>query len=198
MNDLPVAVTLTTVPPLPHPSMHDVSFRTAAGPDALCIGVLATQVFLDTYATKGIRPSLAREALHHYSTDAISAVLASPAVTFIVAEGAGHMIAFAQLTHGATQALVTVARAAELNRLYVQERFAGKGLGTALLRHVENVAAARGASALWLTAWVGNPRALAFYPRKGYQDVGATMYEFEGEQFENRVFLRRLVDDAAP
>ncbi len=35
--------------------------RTGVPDDALCIGVLATQVFLDTYATSGIRPDLAYE-----------------------------------------------------------------------------------------------------------------------------------------
>ena len=31
--------------------------------DALCVSVLATQVFLETYAGGGIRPDLAREVL---------------------------------------------------------------------------------------------------------------------------------------
>ncbi|MDR6580216.1 hypothetical protein J2X88_005123 [Pseudomonas extremaustralis] len=37
--------------------------RDAIPQDALCIGVLGMQVFLDTYATEGIRTSIATEAL---------------------------------------------------------------------------------------------------------------------------------------
>ncbi|HOZ25184.1 MAG TPA: hypothetical protein PLI83_10420, partial [Thermomonas sp.] len=37
--------------------------RPATPDDALCLGVLGLQVFLDTYATGGIRPTLAREVL---------------------------------------------------------------------------------------------------------------------------------------
>ena len=45
---------------------------------------------------------------------------------------------------------------------------------------------------LWLTAWVGNTRALAFYASQGYEELGSTDYRFQGESFENRLFARRL------
>ena len=33
--------------------------------------------------------------------------------------------------------------------------------------------------------------------RRGYADVGATMYVFEDEQYENRVFVRALDRDGS-
>lgn len=170
----------------------EIALRTADPSDALCIGVLATQVFLDTYAMDGIRPSLAREVLHHLSTGAIARSLADPATVFLVAERAGHLIGFAELTIGATHEFAGPEATVELGRLYVQRAFAGKGIGTMLLARSEVLARARGAGALWLTAWVGNRRGLAFYARRGYVDAGGTMYEFENEQYENRVFVRAL------
>jgi GNAT superfamily N-acetyltransferase len=170
----------------------EVALRLAEPSDALCIGVLATQVFLDTYATDGVRPSLAREVLHYLATDAIAESLADPATVFIVAERAGHLIGFAQLTIGVTHEHAGPEATVELGRLYVQRAFAGKGVGTRLLEFAEELARARGAGALWLTAWVGNRRALAFYARRGYVDAGATMYVFEDEAHENRVLVRSL------
>jgi GNAT superfamily N-acetyltransferase len=170
----------------------DVTFRVAVDADALCIGVLATQVFLDSYATDGIRPSLAREVLEHLSTNAVSALLSNPNARFIVAERAGHMIAFAQLTCGSTQELVPSGTTGELNRLYVQEPFTRMGIGTVLLHRAEAMAASEGTSTMWLTGWVGNRRALAFYASRGYKDLGATTYVFENEQYENRVLAKAL------
>ena len=40
-------------------SPSPIQLRPATADDALCLGVLATQVFLDTYATGGIRPQIA-------------------------------------------------------------------------------------------------------------------------------------------
>ena len=172
--------------------MADIVLRTALPADALCLGALGMQVFLDTYALEGIGPGLAREALDHFSTEAMAAALEAADAEFVVAERAGHLVGFVHLAHGATHALVDVRPACEVARLYVQAPFAGAGLGRRLLQEAEVRAAARGTRVLWLTTWVGNTRARGFYPRCGYADVGLTHYEFDGQSFENRAFAKRL------
>jgi diamine N-acetyltransferase len=177
---------------MPDPAAPAVSLRIADADDALCIGVLGTQVFLDTYAPDGIRPTLAREVLEHFSTATIAALLGHRDTTFVVAEASGCMQGFVQLTRGATHALLPPGSAVELDRLYVLARFGGQGIGTRLLRYAESWSATQGAATLWLTAWVGNHHALAFYARRSFADVGATMYRFQDEQYENRVLARAL------
>ena len=175
--------------------MPTIIIRAAIPADALCIGVLGTQVFLDTYATDGISPSLAREVQHHMSTGAIEAAMALPAARTLVAEHdthVRHMVGFVQLTLGTQHELVDSDNAVEMNRLYVLERFTGRGIGRMLLESAEALAVSSGAEVLWLTAWEGNHRARAFYASQGYEDAGATMYTFEGAEFENRLFMRRL------
>jgi diamine N-acetyltransferase len=167
------------------------TFRKAAPDDALCISVLGTQVFLDTYAPDGIRLSLAQEVLHHFSPPIIAAAIAKPDTAFIVAESNHHMVGFAQISAHAKHELVRFPNATELNRLYIQEKFTRRGLGRQLLAEAEKTALASGASALWLTAWIGNARALAFYSSQGYEEVGATLYTFQGEDYENRLFVKR-------
>jgi GNAT superfamily N-acetyltransferase len=176
----------------------EISFRPAEAADALCLGVLATQVFLDTYATQGIRASIAREVLAHCSVAACGALLADPGVTILVAECAGHLVGFSQVGHGVGHEQVPEAAASELCRLYVQERFTGRGVGRDLLRHAEKAAAARGTDTLWLTAWMGNARALRFYPRCGYEERGSTVYTFEGEAHRNRLFAKRVRAGSLP
>jgi diamine N-acetyltransferase len=170
----------------------DISFRAATPEDALCLSALGTQVFLDTYATQGIRPSLAREVVEYFSIDVIAGLLSSPSTEILVAEQAGHLVAFAELTFGSRHDLVSFEPAVELHRLYVQGPFASKGIGRALLERSEALAASRGARALWLRVWAGNARALAFYTRQGYRELGAASYVFENEEFETRIFVKEL------
>ncbi len=171
---------------------QEIVFRPAEPGDALCLGVLSTQVFLDTYAPHGIRPAVANEVLAKHSVAVYAALLADPAVTILVAECDGHLVGFSQVRDGVGHALVPEPAASELDRLYVQERFTGRGVGRDLLRHAEKAAAARGADTLWLTAWEGNARALQFYPRRGYEELGMTVYSFEGEDFPNHLFGKRV------
>jgi GNAT superfamily N-acetyltransferase len=169
------------------------TYRTAVPADALCLSVLATQVFLDTYAAQGIRPAIAREARQCLSEEAFAEILAHPRSAILLAEIADHQVGFAQLTHGRTHDLLPPeARAAELNRLYVQRPFLGQGIGKELLARAETLARAQGADLLWLTAWIGNAHALRFYSSQGYQDVGASVYTFEGDTYETRLFVKYL------
>ena len=85
-----------------------------------------------------------------------------------LAERDGHLIAFAEVVLGARHPLVPQDAVAELTRLYVQSPFLRRGIGRRLLRHAEALASTEGASTLWLTAWVGNARALSFYASQGY------------------------------
>ena len=171
--------------------------RPATPDDALCLSVLAMQVFLDTYATEGIRPAIAREVLAGYSAEVFAADIAAPHTRITVAERAGHLIGFAHLTLGATAPLAPPGVQAELLRLYVQEPFTARGVGTALLSQAEAQAAAAGATVLWLTPWVHNHRARGFYSARGYADHGATFFRFEGEAHENRVVAKHLLHKEA-
>ncbi len=166
--------------------------RAAEIDDALCLGVLATQVFLDTYAKQGIRQAIAREAQRAFSTEAMHALIKAPNTALWVAERAGHLIGFAQWTLGTPHVLVQNERPAELDRLYVQEPFTRAGVGSALLRHVEAAAAQAGSTVLWLSPWVHNERALAFYARHGYVNLGLTTFVMDGEAVDNYVVAKSL------
>jgi len=170
----------------------ELLLRPAVGDDALCLSVLAMQVFLDTYATDGIRPTLAREVLGAYSQAAFSAAIADPGSAIVVCELKQHLIGFAQVTLGARQEQAPAGAQAELLRLYVQEPFTGRHVGTRLLVRAEQLAAGAGADVLWLTPWAHNRRALAFYARRGYAEHGCTWFTFEGESHQNRLLAKRL------
>ena len=170
----------------------NVVVRAARLVDAACVAVLCTQVYLDTYATDGIRPLLVREVASHFSLVAVEGFLAADRTRCLVAERDGHLIGFAQMTIGAAHAAVPSTVPVEVERLYVLRHFAGQSVGRALLAACEAVAVAHGATTVWLMAWVHNARALAFYAHRGYDDVGSDWYVFEHERHENRVFRKDL------
>lgn len=168
--------------------------RVGTPADAAAIAALAIQVFLDTYATEGVRDDLAREAFDTYGTHRFDERLREPHRRCLLAEehASAGLLGFAEVrldTRAAPDGGVT---GAELVRLYVQPRWQHAGLGRRLLREAEDAAAAAGAAHLWLTAWSGNDRARAFYAALGYEDVGESRITFQGRAYENRVFARRL------
>lgn len=171
--------------------MEEAQLRPATPDDALALAVLASQVFIDTYAPDGISAKIAREVTQTFAVESMARLLTDDTTQVVVAEQRGHLQGFAQWRRGAFATLPDLP-SAEVQRLYVLRSFAGHGLGSRLLARCEQDAQAAGASQVWLTAWVENSRALGFYPRLGYVDSGKTQYVFEDETFENRVLVKRL------
>lgn len=175
-----------------HSNHRDLSLRPATQSDVLTIAVLGLQVFMDTYATEGVRDAIAREALASFAPETIAALLERPDTVFLLAESNQHLVGFAQVSLQTDHSLVGDQHAAELKRLYVQEPFAGRGVGWQLLRRAEIEASTRGASKLWATVWVGNSRALLFYPRQSYENLGSTVHHLQAETHRNILFCKSL------
>jgi ribosomal protein S18 acetylase RimI-like enzyme len=60
------------------------------------------------------------------------------------------------------------------------------------MRTVEQVARDLGGRTLWLGVWERNPRAIAFYTKCGFADVGEHAFVFGTEQQSDRVMAHPL------
>lgn len=173
-----------------------IAFRPGLPGDAPSVAALATQVFLDTYATDGVRPDLADEAFAEYSSRRFEERLRQAERSFLLAEHRAALVGFAEVLLTQSPAPAGGCRGLELVRLYVQPRAQRAGIGGRLLDLVERMAAERAAGGLWLTVWEGNRRAQAFYRKLGYMDVGSSSDAFRGNVYGNRVCFKALA--AAP
>lgn len=181
-----------TSQPQPHSMSAPLHLRPATPQDALTIAAVAIQVFLDTYATEGVRPDLAAEAFAEYSAEAFASRLQQPGRRFVLAEQGSGLVGFAEVQLTPLAAPVGTVVGAELVRLYIQPGFQRQGIGRRLLRKAEEICVAAAINSMWLTAWEGNSRALAFYKTHSYQDIGVTSYAFEGNSYSNRVFAKSV------
>jgi len=169
-----------------------IAIRLATANDALCLGALGTQVWLDTYAVAGIRPAMAEEVRRSFSMGSLQTQMARPDTRVLLAEFNDHLVGFAQLRFDVEQAYVHSERPCELERLYVQRPFQGQRVGAQLLHEAEELAAQGGATAIWAAAWIHNMRALRFYERRGYSRLGSSWFELDRERHENWVLSKPL------
>jgi GNAT superfamily N-acetyltransferase len=76
----------------------------------------------------------------------------------------------------------------QLARLYVAGPWQGRGVSGALMSACLGEARRRGARSLWLEAFEGSPRALGFYRRWGFQDLGGLQVRVqEGIHLPHRI-----------
>jgi ribosomal protein S18 acetylase RimI-like enzyme len=170
-----------------HPRVH---IRRGLPEEAKAIAVLATQVWLHTYATEGITADIAEYVLSELSPEKLMTALNDTSRYVFVAEHKRSLVGLAVVKFG-LPCPNSDHSAVELETLYVQEHFIGCGVGKLLLQAAEVKARAHANTALWLTVNANNARAIAFYEHQGYTKVGTTYFVLGEGRHENHVLIGR-------
>jgi ribosomal protein S18 acetylase RimI-like enzyme len=164
--------------------------RVGRSEDASRLAVLATQVWLHTYATEGISRDIAEYVLRELTPEKYGALLRDPACHVVVAEQAENLVGLAVVKFGVPCPAGNNS-ACELQTLYVQEHFVGRGIGKLLLEEAESKARRHTNTALWLSVNAKNAAAIAFYAHQGYAKVGTTFFVLGEGRHENQVLVGR-------
>ena len=170
--------------------MSDILYREAERSDAANITALMLQVWLHTYATDGLRTPISNYVLETFTENKWLTLFDSKCACFIVAECHQHLVGVAQVNPLALHPIDKVV-CPELEKLYVQAHFYGKGIGSGLLDAVTHYLNNSGKKGMWLTVNTHNKRALRFYRHHHFENIGTTHFELDGELHPNHILYRR-------
>lgn len=166
----------------------NLTIRTGQLQDARRLAVLLTQVWLHTYANNGITEDIAEYVLSEFTPEKCLVWFNDGATQVLVAEQEESLVGVAVVRCGvscpAQKGLMT-----ELQTLYVQEHFIGKGIGKRLLQAAENKARSLANTGLWLTVNANNFRAIEFYAHQGYSKLGTTHFILGRARHENHILV---------
>lgn len=150
--------------------------RRASAADAAALAALAERTFRDTFAAVNTAQNMATHAAASYGADKQRAEIESERIRTLLVECDGSLAAYAQLRIGVAPECVNADRAVELWRFYIDRDWIGRGLAQRLMDAIFAEAAALDARTLWLGVWEHNPRAIAFYCKCGFVEVGAHVF----------------------
>jgi len=150
-----------------------ISIREAVPEDAQPLTNLSYMTFWDAFAhhPKNAPDDLAYYMRQAFSVEQITNELGDPKSSFLIAEIEGEMAGYAKLITGNIEPGITAERPIELNRLYSQQKFLGKGVGQALMDACLETAKQNNHDVIWLGVWEYNPRAQRFYEKNGFRVV---------------------------
>lgn len=156
-------------------SGNDLGFRIrrATSADAARLAQFLANMFARTFGAQNRPEDLATYLAQAFGDEPLSRELADESTLFWLAEEhPREIVGCAQLKQGSRSDHVDAIRQAELGRIYADTRWHGQGLGRALLGTVVDAATEWGADVLWLGVWEKNSRAIAFYEKNGFREVG--------------------------
>jgi len=166
------------------------SIRPAVPRDAAALAQFGARAFAETFAHSTSAENLAAFLAGTYSAERQRAELLDPGIYVAVAEddhATGALAGYVLLRAAPAPSCVHGPAPVELARIYTDSAFVGRGLGHALLEHARAEARRRGFRTLWLGVWEHNARALAFYGRHGFRDVGSHVFRVGADAQTDRL-----------
>lgn len=179
------------------PRMDRLTIRHGTPADAAMLAAFAARSFADTFGAANDPARLQAFLDESYGVEQQSRELADRDTTTLLAMLDEQLVAYAQLHHGAAPPCVDAAGAIELQRFYVDRAAHGRGVAQQLMGAVRATARGFGACVIWLGVWEHNPRAIAFYRKCGYVDVGSKTFDVGGDLQTDRVMRLALDQDGA-
>lgn len=173
---------------LPPPTL-----RRGEAADAAAFARFAVQVFLQTYRADTAAQDLQAYCDAAFAEPVLAAELADPAIVTWLAVVAGGVVGYVQVARDEPRPpCVAAADAAALLRLYVDPAWHGRGLAARLMALAQDSARAFGSRHLWLSVWERNPRAIAYYRKSGWVEVGQAEFVVGSDRQRDQVFLLDL------
>jgi len=174
-------------------SAHRIDIRVATLDDAATIARIAERVFVRSFAAGNTPENLAAYLQTAFGEPIQRRELEDASCVYLLAYVDGALAAFALLRIGATEAAVQGDAPVEIQRFYVDHDFHGQGVAAHLMEACVAHALSRGGQTLWLGVWEQNPRAIRFYEKCGFTDVGSHPFVMGSEVQTDRVMVKRLV-----
>jgi len=167
-----------------------IAIRQATAADAALFTSIAQSAFIDTFGVDNTPEDMAQYCADAFGEDIQRRELSDDRNIVLFGERGGDVVGYAMLRTDNAPESVTDRRAIEIARLYSVARVIGTGVGAALMQRCLDVAAERGHRTVWLGVWERNPRAIAFYERWGFIDVGAKSFTLGTDHQTDRVMMR--------
>jgi GNAT superfamily N-acetyltransferase len=170
--------------------MPAITIRPAVLEDAATLAELGASTFRETFEGICAPEDMAAFLTKTYSEPLQRAELADPTRPAQILEIEGVPSGFCQLRLGHREPGVPGLRPVELQRIYLLRSAQGGGCGQTLMAASEGMAHAWGADVLWLGVWENNHKALAFYARSGFREVGEHVFRI-GDQVDRDLILAK-------
>lgn len=166
--------------------------RPARAEDAAALAALAERTFRATFAEFNSAADMDRYCAESYGAPIQRAQIeASDGLTLLASLG-DRLLGYAQLRFRHRHPSVPASVACELQRLYVDADWHGRGLAPRLMQACIEQARAAGSDVLWLGVWEHNPRAIAFYRKYGFEVTGEHEFVLGADRQRDLVMALRL------
>lgn len=172
--------------------MEPTRIRRGVVADAPALAAFAARTFSEAFGADNRPEDMQVHLATSYGVPQQTRELTNPDVVTLLAHRGETLVGYAQVRRQAPPPCVTHERPIELHRFYVDRPAHGTGVAQVLMSAAHQAARELGGMHLWLSVWERNPRAIAFYTKVGFVDVGSTYFYVGPDRQTDRVLVAEL------
>lgn len=169
--------------------------RHASTKDAEALARIGEQTFRDTFAEANTAEDMDLHCRDNYGPRIQAGEISNPNMLTLLAEAENEIIGFCQLRWGPAPQCVQAETPSEILRLYVISGWHGRGIAQHLMEAALDALRQRGSDMVWLGVWERNPRAITFYGKYGFTEIGAHVFAVGTDPQRDLVMIRSLGSD---
>lgn len=172
--------------------MSEPIIRVARRADAAKLTKFAERLFRVTFGPDNRAEDMDDYTGAAFTIEGTRDALDDPDAAVLVAECDGRYAGYVQMRRGVAPLQVPGTRPIEIERFYVDPQWQGSGLAQRLMQAALDEAVNRMADQVWLGVWERNGRAIAFYRKQGFREVGAQLFMLGADRQRDLVMAREL------
>lgn len=164
--------------------------RTAVPSDAGKLAILAERTFRDTFEAGNTAEDMALHCQSSYHEEIQLKEILNPKWITLVCDHNGDLVGYAQLRWEEFPSCVGSEKAGEILCLYIDKTWHGRGVAQQLMQSCLAEFKKAASDIVWLGVWEHNPRAIAFYQKCGFTEVGEHVFQVGSDPQRDIIMMR--------
>ena len=156
---------------------------------------IAESTFVKSFGAQNTPEDMAQYRAKAFSLTQIQQEFDHPDSHFFFAKDGEVPIAYLKINFNQAQSEWQEANGMEIERIYVEAAYQGRGIGAQLFDFAWEIAIQRAMSYVWLGVWDKNQGAIRFYERQGFQAFSQHSFLL-GQDLQSDILMRKEVISA--
>ncbi|XOV69200.1 MAG: GNAT family N-acetyltransferase [Fluviicola sp.] len=148
--------------------MGTVAIHKANRKDLQDLQSVSRTTFKESFGEQNTPEDIEKYLREKFNEEQLLLELDNPDSVFYIATLDGDVIGYLKLNSGKAQTELKDESGLEIERIYVLNKFIGKGIGKQLFNLTLDIARQKKSHFIWLGVWEKNERALTFYHKNGF------------------------------
>lgn len=170
----------------------DVKLKRLSVEDVQKLREVSIEIYRATFEEHNTEKDMEDFLAAAYNIEKLTAELNHPESSFYFALVDNDVVGYLKLNVGNAQSEAKGSDALEIERIYVYEKFQGKGVASTLMNAAFEIAREQHKKMVWLGVWEHNERAQSFYKKYGFVKTGQHDFYMGGDRQVDDILEKEL------